>query len=198
MQLSIAASSFSEKDFPKEEQIPVEELIILQGELAGIQISALKDDGCITNVVSTDFVRQHGQFLELRKCSIPVSHSNKDTTKVATQLIMNGKIRICGHDYINNWAVVDCRYDVLLGMPWHTEINPKIYYSGTNVMVDGKVLPKRAQVNHEGGITVGNLGVKKFRSILRTKTNRGDVIVYQLCKINNFLTSEISKTEKGD
>lgn len=181
----------------KAEKIPVESLLVLQGELVCRKVAVLKDDGCNTNVISKDFATRNAHLFDIRDCDIPVSHSKKDTTEVATQIILQGKLRIGGHVYVSNWAVADCRYDVLLGMPWHVEVQPEVDYSGPNVVVQGEVLPKLPQQDCGHNIKVTNLGVKKFRSLLRKKAGCNSFRVYQLVETNNLFMSEEVKKYDG-
>lgn len=43
-------------------------------------------------------------------------------------IVMNATIQIGKHFYTSNWAVFNSRYEVLLGMALHTDVNPTIYY----------------------------------------------------------------------
>ena len=111
------------------------------------------------------------------QCSIPVSHSKKGTSELATQVVVEGKLQFGTHQYISNWAVADCRYDVLLGMPWHIQAKQEVDYSLPRITVDGESLPQIPVKVHNGGVQVTNLGVKNFRSLSR-KGEVGRISVY--------------------
>ena len=83
-----------------------------------------------------------------------------------------------GHRYCSNWAVAESRYDVLLGMPWHVHCNPKVDYTSREVVVADEILPLDSAV--QKSVSISNIGVKKFRSLLRKKGHQKDFEVYQL------------------
>lgn len=180
--------SLSQTEITDEDLLPVERLIVLTGEMEGRSVAVLKDDDCNTNVVSKEFVNHNPHLFDLRECNISVTHSKKDSTEHAHQLILNGTLCIGSHYYVSNWAVADCRYDVLLGMPWHKEMRPVVDYAIPSVVVDGEPLP---QASRKGSVAenvqVTNLGVKKFRSLLRKKREKKDFSVFQLVQANHLL-----------
>lgn len=47
---------------------------------------------------------------------------------MSTGMVAAGTVSIGSYTYTSNWIVADCRYDVLLGMPWHTEENARVDY----------------------------------------------------------------------
>ena len=109
--------------------IPVDPLIVLDGKRNGVNLRVLKDDGCNTNVVSKGFVKKFQHCLKVVDDNIMVQHSNKDSKERASQIVLNGTLKIGNHSYKSNWVVSNCRYDVVLGMPWHVAHNPNIDYS---------------------------------------------------------------------
>ena len=181
-----------------EDLIPVESLLVLDGELGVRKVSILKDDGCNTDVVSRDFAHRNAHLFDLMQCSIPVSHSKKDTSELATQVIVRRNLQIGTHQYLSNWAVADCRYDVSLGMPWYIQAKPEVDYSLPRITVDGESLPQMPVKVRNGEVQVTNLGVKKFRSLLRKRGSQEDFCVYQVAQTNNFLASGVGKESKGN
>lgn len=122
--------------------VPVERLIVLDGELEGVKVVVLKDDGYNTNVVSNNFVSRHANLFNLRNCPMVVFHSKTDSTEKATSVIVQGMLKLGEHEYVSNCAVADFRYYVLLGMPWHVTHQPEVNYAGSIVAVDGALLPQ--------------------------------------------------------
>ena len=95
------------------------------------------------------------------------------------------KLKLGLHSYTSNWAVADCRYDVLLGMPCHKEKKPVVDYSIPSVYVGMKPLPLTRFLGDYIGldprpIRVTNLGVNRFRRLFRNKRKRKNFQVYQL------------------
>ena len=160
--------------------IPVKPLIVFEGKMHGVAAQILKDDGCNTNVVSKDFVQKHSHLFNIEDTAITVTHSKRDSIEMASQVIIRGTICIGSHSYCSNWAVADCRYDVLLGMPWHVATKPNVDYDPPAVSVDGTCLPLEHGSSGLQSIKVSNIGVKKFRALIRKKGNRKDFQVIQL------------------
>lgn len=55
-----------------------------------------------------------------------INHSSRDVTVQTNEIVLDTEIQIGDHKYKSNWIVADCRYDVLLGMPWHVDCSSKI------------------------------------------------------------------------
>lgn len=161
---------------PTDGPIPVEPLLVFYGLLNGVSARILKDDGCSTNVISRRFFGLHRQRFHVRKAKIVINHSNEDSSETASQLVLNGTLKIGSHTYTSNWVVANCRYDVLLGMPWHVAHNPNVDYVkrvvkiGSDVIsVDRKNLNGKGSVKKKDKLTMTNLGVKEFRQMLQKR-----------------------------
>lgn len=109
--------------------IPVEDLIIFEGEMHGQVVEILKDDGRNTNVVSKDCARRNAHLFQLEEADLIITHSKRNSEEKSGQVIVQAEVKVGLHSYTSNWAVVDCRCDVLLGMPWHKENKPEVDYS---------------------------------------------------------------------
>lgn len=151
---------------------------MLEGTFVDENVSILKDDGCNTNVISADFVNKHRKKLDVRKCNLDIYHSSKETREQAKEIVFDTGIRIGDTTYRSNWAISNTRYDVLLGMPWHEQNNPNINYQIKEVNVNGNNLPK-VQKQHTEKIEISNIGVKKFRSLLRKKRQNVEIFMVQ-------------------
>lgn len=168
----------------------------MKGLLAGRQVNILKDDGCNTNVISKSFVNQHRHLLKIKPASIIINHSDKNATEKAQEMVMDTEIRIGPRIYKSNWIVADCRYDILLGMSWHVECCPVIDYTTGKLRTQNVFLPSSRDTGR--AVTVQNIGVKKFRSIIRKNLKKnGGIEVYQLRCINN-LTSKDTEFSRGN
>lgn len=155
------------------------------GNVLGQQFTVLKDDCCNANVMSHSFVNKHKEYLNIRKTSFLINHSNKDSVEEATEIVVDTEIQIVYHRYKSNWFVADCRYDILLVMPWHVSCSPKVKYNSGTLKTGGVPLPSSRYATRT--IPVQNIGVKKFRSLLRKKKRHSpDFVVYQLRSLNNF------------
>ncbi len=100
-----------------------------------------KDDGCNTNVVSREFLKNNSELCEVVKGPVEVMHAEDTTVEKASEVILGAELCIGTHAYTSNWVAASFIYDVLLGMPWHVAINPKIEYSKRIVKVDSENLP---------------------------------------------------------
>lgn len=107
---------------PKDiEQVPVENLKTLCGTVVGQQVVVLKDDGCNTNVMSTSFVNKNLHLVNIKGTSVTINHSNREVTEDVNEIVVDAEIQMGSHKYKSSWIVADCRFDVLLGMPWRVE-----------------------------------------------------------------------------
>ena len=126
---------------PTDGPIQGEPLIVLNSWLHGKVAKVLKDDGCNTNVVSTQVLRNDRKLFKIAKVRSCANHSQKDTPEESVELIISGTLRLVTHVYKSNWVVASGRYEVLLGMPWHVAHNPRIDYVQRVVQVGGDEIP---------------------------------------------------------
>lgn len=155
------------------------------GTIAGRQATILKDDGCNTNVMSKTFVQMYRHLLDVRPTTATINHSSKHVKEESGEMVVGAEVEIGPHQYTSNWVVADCRYDIMLGMPWHVENDLKINYRTGKLSANGVALPTSAEPNR--CISEQNLGVKKFRSLLRKKASSSrcdDIMIFQLRTID--------------
>ena len=137
-----------------------EKLIVLEALLNDIPLRAIKDDGCNTNVISRDFFELHAELFDVVEKNFQVSHSNKESTEVATKIVEQARL-VCGtHVYHSNFAVAKCSYDVPLSMPWNVECKPMIRCEVPTVAVADQHLP--VEVDDFSGPVILNIGVKEI------------------------------------
>lgn len=98
------------------------------GIMAGKQVLVLKDDGCNTNVLSKSFVDRHLSLFRIHSVASTIHHSSRDHVEHSDEVVLEAEVEIESHCYVSNWLVADCCCDVLLGMPWREETNPKMHY----------------------------------------------------------------------
>ena len=81
-------------------------------------------------MVSREFLAKYRSrdIFEVCQENVTFQDSRKGTKEEASEVILNGTLRLGAHTYNSNWIVTNCRYDVLLGMPWHVARNPSIDY----------------------------------------------------------------------
>lgn len=85
-----------------EEPIPVAPLFELSGMLNGVSAKVLKDDECSTNVISRRFLGLHRRRFQVMKASVDVKLPKNGLNKTASQVIVNGTLRIGSHIYTSN------------------------------------------------------------------------------------------------
>lgn len=168
------------------------------GVMAGRQVVVLKDDGCNTNVISKSFVDANRHLLDVRLSPATINHSNKNSVEETNEIVIDAEVEIGSHKYRSNWIVSDCRYDVLLGMPWHNDVCPRMNYETGELNVKTSALPLHKDSSR--AITVSNMGIKKFRSLLRKKKhNSEDFMVFQVRSINQFtMNTDVGKKGSKD
>ena len=127
-----------------------------------------------------------------------VSHSNQDNVEFSSEVIVNGKIEIGDYTYQSNWIVANCRYDVLLGMPWHRKENPKVDYKNLEVTVGKNVF--KAVLDVPERLQITNIGVKEFKSILRSTKQGRNLELFKLVPLigNVEVEEESSELRAGN
>ena len=150
------------------EDVPFDELIVVEGFMQGVKVIVLKDDGCNTNIISNEFFQKNIDLLKWKVCDIEVKHSNKESNEVATRIVLGATLHIGDHIYKSNWLVANCRYDVLLGMPWHVETKPKIDYEKKNFTVENSGIHKK-RTGTATCCEIENISIKKFRKLIGQK-----------------------------
>lgn len=118
-----------------------------------------------------------------------------DTQEVSSEMVIDAIAIIGGHVYRFNWTVEHCRYFVLLGMPWNVANKPLLDYEIQIVKVGGLQLPRMKK--EDSHIRVTNMGVKKFRSMLRKKKYQEDFFGFQLLKVQYEKKKRISDSMPG-
>ena len=116
-------------------EVPIKPLIVLKGKINSQNARMLKDDGCNTNLVSKEFLQRNRRLFKIIRTRTSTQHSMQGSGERASEMILSGKIQIGSHVYTSNFLVGSCRYDVLLGMPWHVANNPEIDYPNCRVLV---------------------------------------------------------------
>ena len=71
-----------------------------------------------------------------------VKHSSKSSIKSSEYIVLEETLTFERHSYNSNWLVSNCRYDVLLGIPWHIAHSPDINCKERVASVD------RQNINH--------------------------------------------------
>lgn len=115
--------------------VPVRPVFVFWVMLNGFAVNVLKDEECNTNVISSNFLRRNKDTTSKSKANISISHSWQDNLDKSSEIVLDGTLSIGLHSYKSNWIVAKCRYDVLLGMPWHVTNNLSIDYTGWVVRV---------------------------------------------------------------
>eukprot|EP00171_Calliarthron_tuberculosum_P005965 IDg5965t1 len=172
---SISHTSQTTAGSNDERQFPISPLLVMNGRIIGQSVTVLKDDGCNSNVISSNFVRKHASRLAIKKASFQILHSKHDTMEQASRVVLNATVH--------------------LGMPWHVAMQPIVNYNTRRVSVAGESLPVRC-VPDNCAIRVTNLAVKKFRSMLRRRSKES-YQVYRMSPVHvNQLISASDPIER--
>lgn len=81
-------------------------------------------------------------------------------------MILNETLRTGSDTYKTNWLVSNCRYDVLLGIPWHVKFKPTVRYVIITFRVNNSkksIGPSTKTEEQAFSVEVTSLSVKKFR-----------------------------------
>lgn len=80
----------------------IEELIKLMVILVGQQVSILNDDGCNTNVISSDFLNKNRLILKVEEISANVNHSSNEVAEEGNEMVIDAEVEIGTHKYSSN------------------------------------------------------------------------------------------------
>jgi hypothetical protein len=116
--------SFNNMNDRPDDSIPIKPLFVVNGTLNERNVRILKDDGCNIIVVLKKFVQKNAGAFKTMCRNVTVNHSAEDKVEQATQVLLEGKLKMGNHEYVSNFVVANCRYDILLGMPWHVAQDP--------------------------------------------------------------------------
>jgi Aspartyl protease len=143
----------------------------MDGTFNGKPVRILKDDGCNTNVVSRKFVQRNAEAFKTVRRNVKVNHSDDDRVEQAAQIILDGRLKVGNHEYLSNFVLANCCYDVLLGMPWHVASNPRVSYYARVVQLKDDTLPVMPGAEEFGRVAkVHNMSIKLFeKNIERCK-----------------------------
>lgn len=78
--------------------------------------------------------------------------------------------KISGHAYKSNWVVGDCRYDIILGLPWHVDCKPIIDYERRQVTVGNKIICSEDK-EREDVLPLASIGINQFRKQIKRGMN---------------------------
>lgn len=161
-------------------------LFVFGGTCDGRPAEILKDDGCTTNVMSSRYFEKFRcafKKSDLKK-TITVKHSSCSSTEESAILVESATIRIGKHTYTSRWIVANVRHDIILGIPWHSDVNPTVDYERRSVEIDGRILGE-SRVPGER-VTVTNISIKEFKRIRK----REHSVVYGVREIHTLLHRE--------
>lgn len=117
--------SLQNQGFEDSAVVPCISLLALDGIFNCLPVRVLNDDRCTSNVWSRKFASANELLLTFSPLLIDVNHSKQVANEIANAMIANGAVFIGSYSYSGNWIGADCRYDVVLGMSWHTEETPE-------------------------------------------------------------------------
>ncbi len=92
--------------------------------------------------MSNKFFRANREKFNWENCNVEASNSMKDSFENVSKVVLEATLKIGKHFHKSNWLVANCRYDILLGMPWHVTYNHSIDYRKKNITVGTEVLSK--------------------------------------------------------
>jgi hypothetical protein len=119
------------------------------------------------------FVQRNAETFKTFRMNVKVNHSDDDRVKQATQIILDGRLKVGNHEFLSNFVVANCRYDVLLGMPRRVASNPQVFYPARGVQLRDDTLPVMTGAGEFGRVAkVHNMSIKRFRKELRKMQTR--------------------------
>lgn len=132
----------------------------------------------------TDFARRNGKCLKIVNANLEIDHSSGDSSEVTSGIVVDAILQIGKHQYLSNWAIANCRYDVILGTPWHVDNNVITDYGNQVLTVNGRFIPVPKSINNK--VKISNIGIKNFRSFIRKHAHKRDFEVFYIREISNI------------
>lgn len=77
-------------------------LLFLCGIVNDSQFKVLKDDGCNTNILSSEFVKRNRKLLNVSKTFLNIEHSDDNFSENASEVVLDVTIQIGKHQYRYN------------------------------------------------------------------------------------------------
>lgn len=148
------------------------------------QCKILKYYGCNTNIISADFLKRNQKYLKIRQQITNIEHSNENSSMLSSTIVVDATVQIRNHNYRSNWAVVNCRYDVILGTPWRMDNNVIANYKKKYLTVNGRLL--RVPKTMNSGARISEIGLKKFSILIRKNAHKKDFETYHLVQVKNL------------
>lgn len=148
----------------------------LVGSFCHHRAVCLVDSGASGNFVSLDFCRRHGIPIRTtrRRRTITLADNSKQTSRL---LVEKAQLRLGSHEEEHPFTVMNLNmnFDVILGMPWLTRVNPQIdWATGSMTIRDTRSKPTIAQfIKH-----------KELKRFIRKHTV-DVVLVLRTCVLNH-------------
>lgn len=122
--------------------------------------------GSSSNVISRKLAEGYIDEFEFLMILMDVIHFQADWQDTATEMVVNSTLRNGNHFYTGERIVADERYDILMGIPWHTGCNPHTDYLPHKVVVERTALADQSVTRLEAR-PVHFIGLKQFPRALR-------------------------------
>lgn len=152
---------------PEKIPVPNKDPMELSRNLDGKMIRLVKNDGCSTNMLSREFVGEYGDIFKIITRSMVISHYGESSNVKATEMVTGAVLKLGNHEYTSNWVVRNCRYDVMLNMPWYVENDEKINYKQVVIKTPKVKVFLDQRISNPRSFKVKNLGVKIFRKLIK-------------------------------
>lgn len=169
--------------FQNKQRVPYYPLIVFEGHIAGVPCRVLKDDGASTNILSRNFFEQHKEHFTTSPSNVILSHSSSSSDETECDLINRVTVRIGQHEYTSKFVLGDTRYDLILGTPWHRDVNPRTNYSTSRVTVGDHDLKGETYQSERNKVC--HMSIKGFRRLLKKKDTQ-----FYVCYVNSMKTVE--------
>lgn len=81
--------------------------MVISGCLNGTPEQILKFDVCNSNVISCQFADAQREEFQFKRVVVNVCHPEKDSGKIAIEIVMNGTVKNGSYLYFRKWVVAD-------------------------------------------------------------------------------------------
>lgn len=97
-------------------------------------MKGVKDTGCNKLLVPQQLTEQARNYVRPMKRKCVLKHWGQVLAEVSLKVILTATSQIDSQMYMSGWIIANCRYDFLLGIPWHVAKIPKTNYGNRTAM----------------------------------------------------------------
>lgn len=120
--------------------------------------------------------------------------AKKESTELTSGIVINAEVQIWKHPFRFNWAIRNCRCGIILSNPRYEHYHLIAKFATQSFTLDVRFIsmPKTLIIE----LKFSNIGVSRFKSILRKKGNQSNFQIYRVDKIKNIKKNTVNNASQ--